>query len=114
VSLRRRAVSALLAVTLAGCSPTIVRSGVPAGASPAGYTARWHHGFVLGLVDATGSYDIARICPSGWSEIRAETTVGAGVLQLVTVGLYTPSSVTIVCAARSGDRHARGEEPLPR
>ena len=98
----------------AGCAPAIVRSGLPAGHAPSGYDARWHHGLLFGLVDPRGAYDLRSICPQGWSEMRLQTPVSAGLLQVVTVGLYSPSIVTIVCAAMPGDPIENpGEESLP-
>ena len=108
--------SATVAVGLAcaACTPTIVRSGLAAGRSPDGYADRWHHGFLLGLVDATGAYDVGSICPYGWSEMRTKTTVATGLVQYLTLGIYTPAQVTIVCAATAADpSDAPGEEPLP-
>lgn len=113
-SRRRCSIAIVSAVVAAGCMPTIVRSGLPSGHTPEIYDQKWHHGMFLGLVDASGAYDIRRICPSGWSEFRVETNVGFEILQVATLGIYTPSRVTIVCAATLADPpDPPGEGPLP-
>lgn len=115
MSASRNGARALVAALLcAGCGASVVRSGLPAGRTPDGYDERWHHGFLLGLVDASGPYDVASICPHGWSEMRTGSWFLSGALQFLTLGLYTPSTVTIVCAQTAADPpDAPGEEPLP-
>jgi len=96
-----------------GCGATVVRSGLPAGRPPDAYDERWHHGFIFGLVDASGPYDLREICPLGWSEMRVTNSVLGVFLQSVTIGIYTPSSVTIICAKTASDPpDAAGEGPL--
>jgi len=102
------------ALLCAGCGASVVRSGLPAGRTPDGYDERWHHGFVVGLVDASGPYDVTSICPHGWSEMRVSASFSSAALQFLTLGLYSPSIVTIVCAQTAADPpDAPGEEPLP-
>jgi hypothetical protein len=109
-----RRIAFAIAFSCTSCAPTIVRTGLPAGRVPELYDERWHHGFVFGLADASGAYEIEKICPRGWSEMRVETPVGLGIIQVATLGLYTPSRVTIVCAATSTDPpDPAGEEALP-
>jgi Bor protein len=112
----RTALRATLVVgfTCVACAPTIVRTGLPPGKTPEQYDDRWHHGLFFGLADASAAYDVDKICPMGWSEFRVETTTGFGILQVLTAGIYTPSRVTIVCAATPQDPpDPAGEEPLP-
>jgi Bor protein len=53
------------------------------------------------------------ICPRGWSEVRASSSFLGGLLAWGTLGIYTPTNVTIVCAAPPGVYiGAPGETPL--
>jgi len=55
-----------------------------------------------------------QICPIGWSEIRVTPTFPAALLGWVTLGIYTPTTVTVVCAAPPGVYvGAPGEMALP-
>jgi hypothetical protein len=108
------------AVLSVGCHTTVVRSGLPAGRAPAGYESHWHHGFLIGALDASGSYPLYALCPEGWSEIRTERDFVTGLLTALTVWVYTPQRVTILCAApRAGSSgatpipHPPAEGPLP-
>jgi hypothetical protein len=101
MSARWTRLSALFgAVTLCtGCYTTSVRSGAAPGRTPVGYEDRWHHGFLWGLAEASGPYDINQICPQGWSEVRTELTFLTGLVGALTWGIYYPQSVTFVCGA---------------
>lgn len=112
--LRKRACVLIAALLSGGCGATVVRTGLPAGRTPEGYDERWHHGFFLGLLDASGPYDVEMLCPHGWSEMRVGVSFWSGAVQYLTLGIYTPSRVTIVCAQTATDPpDAPGEEPLP-
>ncbi len=98
----------------AGCGEAVLRSGLPAGNVPSGYDAHWHDSFVFGMVEGENPEPLTTICPRGWSEIRTETPLLAALLSWGTLGIYTPTSVTVVCAAPSGVYiGAPGEVPLP-
>jgi hypothetical protein len=94
----------LALVASTGCAATTVRSGRPPKDLAPGYDERWHSAFFGGVVPAGTPYDMAKICPSGWSQVtvaRDPFTLLAGVLTLF---IYSPSRVTIVCAIPSGPR----------
>jgi hypothetical protein len=87
-----------------GCATTIVRSGRPPLDTPPGYEERWHSAFLWGAVAGGAPYDLAQICPNGWSQVtlaRDPFTLLAGV---VTLFIYSPGRVTIVCAVPGGPR----------
>jgi len=88
-----------LGLTTAGCFTTHVRSGLPEGHAPVEGRERWHSGFVLGVAEASGPYDLAHLCPQGWAEITTETSFWNGVVDLVTSGIYNPQTITVRCAA---------------
>src|SRR3954449_5000057 len=52
-----------------GCCATTVRSGRPPQQVPPGYDERWHSELFWGVVAAGAPYDLARICPTGWSQV---------------------------------------------
>jgi hypothetical protein len=104
----------LLALLTAGCAHTTLRSGLPPGDSPRAYTDKWHAAFLFGLVEASGPYDLDGICPSGWSEVTLEPDPFTALAGLVTLFIYSPSRVTIVCAAESGTAPTRAGYGLPR
>jgi hypothetical protein len=92
---------ALLALSLlsSACYTTSVRSGAAPGRTPVGYDDHWHHGFLWGIAEASGPYDIDQICPEGWAEVKTETTFLTGLVEVLALGIYSPQSVTLVCAA---------------
>lgn len=94
------------------CYPTTIRSGQPA--LPSSERSYWHHAFVFGLVEASGPYRLNEICPGGWSEFYADMSSFQGILRVVTLGLYAPARVRIVCAAPPNvDVNSVSEGPLP-
>lgn len=104
-------------VLVSGCFTTTVRSGKPAAAQPAtvldGVSAaefdeRWHHGFVNGVAEVDGNYNLRHICPNGWSEITTKESFLNGIVSFGTGLLYTPQSVTIRCAGTT----ARTDTPV--
>ena len=63
---------------------------------------RWHDAFLFGAVAAQPEYRLSRICPNGWSELRLGPDEFTILVSLVTLFLYSPSRVTIVCGAEPG------------
>ncbi len=95
--------TALVVWSAVGCATTTLRSGEAPGKTAAGYDERWHPGFLFGTVSGVGRYDLARVCPSGWSEIRVENDPFTYLAGAVTLFMYSPSRVTVVCARQAGD-----------
>ena len=63
---RRLTLAALVALALlTSCYTTTVRSGLPPGDVAPGLDGAYHHGFLFGLVEASGPHDLARACPAG-------------------------------------------------
>jgi hypothetical protein len=83
-----------------GCFRTVVRSGHPPDAAPGAYDQRWHSGFVAGLVETSGPHPLDEVCPGGWAEVRTETDPLHSFANIVTTTIYSPQSVTVVCAAK--------------
>jgi len=87
----------LVLLPLAGCAETRLYSGLPPGDPPLGYEGRWHHSYLFGTTDG-GPYDLQRLCPSGWAEISVAPDFFTTVTGALTLFLYTPNRLTIVCA----------------
>jgi hypothetical protein len=94
----RCALIAAAALLSFGCYTTTVRSGKPPATATIEYDERWHHGFVWGIAEVSGPYDLNRACPQGWAEIETETSFVNGLVELVTGGIYSPQTVTVRCA----------------
>lgn len=85
-----------------GCFRSVVRSGEPPGDAPAAYDERWHSGWVGGLIEASGPHALDQACPEGWAEVRVETDPLHSFLNVVTLYIYSPQAVTVICAAKGG------------
>jgi hypothetical protein len=101
-----RAVALMLAALLCGCASTTLRSGEPPGRTAAGFDERWHPGFLFGTVRGFERYDLGRACPQGWAEIHIEPDPFTLLAGAVTLFIYSPSRVTVVCAKQPGDEEA--------
>jgi hypothetical protein len=99
MTIKHALLAGVAVLALAGCFRTTVRSGLPIGPTPIEYDDKWHHGFIFGMVEVSGPYDLQRICPQGWSQVHTETTFLNGLVQAFTGIIYNPQSVTIRCAA---------------
>jgi hypothetical protein len=100
--MRARALGLLFSLSLAGCATTTLRSGEPPGKTAAGFDERWHPSFLFGTVRGS-RYDLRRACPHGWAEIRVEPDPFTILAGAVTLFIYSPSRVTVVCAKQPGD-----------
>jgi hypothetical protein len=99
----RAALTCLAACLLLGCATTTLRSGEPPGKTANGFDERWHPGFLFGTVRGVTRYDLNRACPNGWAEIRVEPDPFTLLAGVVTLFVYSPSRVTVVCAKQPGD-----------
>jgi Bor protein len=91
--------SLVLLALVSACYSTTVRSGKPVGHKAADADGRWHSGVLTGGVELSGPYDLDRLCPDGWAEIRTETSVFNEAAELLTFHLYAPQTVHVTCAA---------------
>jgi hypothetical protein len=82
-----------------GCYTTTLSSGKPVGEAADDADGHWHSGFLTGGVDASGEYELKKLCPNGWAEIETETSVVNEIVELATYRLYAPQTVTVRCAA---------------
>lgn len=98
-----RAVTLIALVGCVGCATTTVRSGEAPGKTAAGYDERWHPAFLFGTVRGKERYDLAQLCPKGWAEIRVAADPFTVLAGAVTLFVYSPSRITVVCARQAGD-----------
>jgi hypothetical protein len=82
-----------------GCAATTVRSGLPPGNTAAGYDERWHAAFLFGVIPGRDPYDLRRICPRGWAQVTVSRDPFTLLSGLITLFIYSPSRVTVVCGA---------------
>lgn len=101
--MRSLALTLAASLLLCGCATTTLRSGEPPGKTAAGFDERWHPGFLFGTVRGAAPYDLARACPQGWAEIRIEPDPFTILAGAITLFIYAPSRVTVVCAKQPGD-----------
>ena len=92
-----------LVLATLGCATTTLRSGEPPGRAATGLDEKWHAAFLFGTIRGIERYDLARACPNGWAEIRVEPDPFTLLAGAVTLFIYSPSRVTVVCARRPGD-----------
>jgi hypothetical protein len=111
----RRALRILLLCSLgcAGCASTTLRSGKPPGEVAANYDERWHPTFLFGLVALRERYDLSQICRQGWAEVRVHPDPFTALAGLLTLFVYSPSRLTIICADARGSVPELPSYPAP-
>lgn len=96
----------LAALILTGCYHQVVRTG----ATPGNVVVErpWTATFLFGLVPAR-AINTAAQCPTGVAVIETQQTFVNGLVGALTLGIYTPQTVRITCAAgttaMNGARH---------
>lgn len=85
-----------LSVFTSACYHQVVRTG----ASPGGTVIErpWTATYVFGLVPAT-AINTAAECPAGVAIVETQQTFLNGLVGALTLGIYTPQTVRITCAA---------------
>lgn len=97
------AVAATLSLALSACASTVVRSGLPPGRTAPGYDGRWQAAFLFGAIPGRNAHDLDALCPNGWAELHVEADEFTFAAGLLTAFLYSPSRLTVVCAARDAE-----------
>jgi len=59
----------------------------------------WHHHVLFGLADISGAYNLREVCPTGVARIHSRNGFLNYVVSFLTFSIYTPTTVTIWCAA---------------
>jgi hypothetical protein len=92
------------------CFHAVVETGRPAGTTVV--RKPWVNTFVFGLVGAQ-PIDVTAQCPGGVARVETQQTFLNGLIGGLTLGIYTPQSATITCAAgRTGALEGRGDAVL--
>ncbi|MDF1504833.1 hypothetical protein [Roseisolibacter sp. H3M3-2] len=91
----RLAALALAAVASTGCYHAVVETGRPAGSTVV--SRPWTPTFVFGLV-AAPEINVAAQCPRGIAKVETQMSFVNGLASFVTLGIYTPRTVTVTCA----------------
>jgi Bor protein len=93
VTSRLRLAAALLALSLAGCQTIRYQTGRPAAPT---YVTQEVHFFLWGLVGKP-VIDLDAACPQGVAAWRSDAKAGDWFLDVITLGIYNPRTVTIQC-----------------
>lgn len=86
----------LFALILTGCFHQVVQTGAPAGNVV--LERPWTATYLLGLVPAT-AINTAAECPAGVAIVETQQSFVNGLVGVLTLGIYTPQTVRITCAA---------------
>lgn len=83
---------------MGGCYHQVVDTGLSPGAQKVEkpWTATW----IFGIVPAT-PIDVRSTCRSGVAFVDTQMTFANGLVSALTLGIFTPRSVVITCAAQS-------------
>ena len=92
--MRRRALAAVAALSLAGCHSVRYDAGrVPS-------QRRWErtiHFWLWGF-QGDGRVDLDAACPEGVASFHSEAGFGGWIAQVLTLGFWSPRTVVVVCA----------------
>jgi hypothetical protein len=93
-----------------GCFHQVVRTGAPPGAVV--IERPWTATYLFGLVPAN-AINTAAQCPNGVAIVATQQTFMNGLVGVLTIGIYTPQTVTITCAAAPLARQEGRSMSLP-
>jgi hypothetical protein len=88
-----------LAILASGCYHATIETGAPP--SPEVVDKEMMSGWVLGLVPPK-TVNTAAECKNGVSKVETQQTFVDGLIRVITLGIYTPMSVKVTCAAKPG------------
>jgi hypothetical protein len=99
--------AALLASTTA-CYHATIETGRPASSQQ--ISKPWANSFIAGLVPPA-TIETASQCPNGVARVETQLSFLNQVVSAVTLGIYTPMTITVTCAA--GGRTSSAGERTP-
>lgn len=108
---RIRTVALILAATVAaGCYHAIVDTG----RAPSGQTIErpWANSFIGGLVPPP-VVETASRCPNGVARVETQHSFLNSLVGALTMGIYTPMTITVQCAAGGSPDAAATPTPTP-
>lgn len=83
---------------LTGCYHQVFNTGLTPATT--GVTKSWHPTYFFGLVEAA-PIDVRSTCPSGVALVSTRMTFPNGLVGGLTLGIFTPHEVKVVCASRT-------------
>lgn len=92
----QRLLLVLVVFAAAGCYHATVETG--AAPSPQSVSKGWASGWILGLVPPS-TVETAAKCPNGAARVETKLSFGNQLVGLLTLGIYTPMSIKVACAA---------------
>lgn len=74
---------------------------IETGATPSAETVenQWAHSFIYGLVPPA-TVSTAAKCTNGVARVETQQSFVNGLVHILTLGIYTPMSIKVTCAAR--------------
>jgi hypothetical protein len=90
-----------------GCQPVRYRTTLPPSAET---HAHDEHFFIFGLL-GRATVEVWKTCPQGVSAVTVQHSFLNVMAGILSVGLYTPSNVEIVCAAVPTAARVEGQKP---
>ncbi len=72
---------------------------------------KWASGWILGLVPPP-TVKTAEQCPNGVARVDTERSFLNQLVSILTIGIYTPMSIVVTCAAAPSDEDAAGQAML--
>lgn len=85
----------MAALVLTACYHQVVDTGLPAGETR--IAKPWTSTWIFGLVPAT-PIDVRSQCPNGVAIVDTQMSFVNGLVGAITLGIYTPLSVTVTCS----------------
>lgn len=93
----------MMALSLSGCYRDAIVSGAVPQDQPA--VDKWRSHFLWGLVRGVDDFDERSVCPSGIARIEMRQNGWQGLVNVLTLGIYTPFKLKIFCAV-TGEAHS--------
>jgi hypothetical protein len=97
VTFLRGGLASVAVLGMAGCYHATIDTGL----APSGQVIErpWAHGFIAGLVPPS-VVETASRCPHGVAKVETKLSFLNQVANIVTLGIYTPMSIRVECAAQ--------------
>ena len=99
----------LVGTLLAGCFHATIETDLEPGTRT--IENKWASGWILGLVPPP-TVKTAEQCPNGVARVDTERSFLNQLVSILTIGIYTPMSIIVTCAADPSDEDAAGQAIL--
>lgn len=93
-------------VLSAGCYHATITTGRPAGSTVV--ENQWASSWIGGLIPPS-TVNVASQCPNGVAQVETQHSFLNMLAQFVTLGIYSPITITVTCASGGGGAAADGE-----